>query len=66
MEGYYIVLFKSVSVVAYRRKLGGEKGEGPVSHSGYFEGDSDVNIEGVGPGEGDPMVTSSVSSYRKI
>ena len=49
---------KGVSVVAVRIRLGGDKGSGSVLSGGSFEGDSDGNLESVGPGEVDPLVVS--------
>ena len=36
----------------------GNEEAGSVLSSGYFLGDSYVNLEGVGPGEGDSLVVS--------
>ena len=42
-------------------RLGGDEEEGSVVSGGFFEGDSDGNLEGVGPEEGDTLVVSSVT-----
>ena len=58
MEGYTVVFLKGVAVVAVRSKLGCEKGAGSVLSGRSFEGDSDVNLEAVGNGEGDILGVS--------
>ena len=55
IEGYDGGLLKYISVVAGKRKIGGDEGSGTVWPGGSFEGDSDSNFEGVGPREGDPL-----------
>ena len=55
MEGYSIRFLIGVAVVAVIIILGGDKGAGPVLIGGYFEGDSDVKLEGIGTGEGDTL-----------
>ena len=42
----------------YRIKLGGDRGAGSFLLGGFFEGASDVNLEVLGLGEGDPLVFS--------
>ena len=50
-----------MSVVAVRSILRGDDGSGSFLSYGSFKGDSDGNLEGVGPGEGDPLGASYVS-----
>ena len=47
---------KGVAVVVDRSIIWGDEGVGSVLLGGYFEGTSDGNLEGVGPGNGDPLV----------
>ena len=55
MEGYTVVFLIGVAVVAVTIILGVEEGAGSVLSGGYFENYSDVNLEGVGTGEGDTL-----------
>ena len=54
-EGYNVGFLKWVAVVSVKGNLGVKKDQGQFVSGGSFEGDSDVNIEGVGPGEGDTL-----------
>ena len=56
MELYSLGIIKGAAVVADRRKLGGEEVSRPFLSGGYFEFASDGILEGVGPGEVDPIV----------
>ena len=49
MEGYVVGLLKIVAVVEDRLKPGVDKGAHPVLPGGYFEGDSDANLDDVRP-----------------
>ena len=53
MEGYAVVLLKSVYVGSDRSKLGSEEGAGPVWLGGFVEGDSVGKLEDVVPGQVD-------------
>ena len=53
MEGYAVGFSICIAVVVVISITGGDKGAGPVLSGGYFEGDSDGNLEGVGPRDGD-------------
>ena len=55
-EGFYFVPLKGVAVVVDRSIIWGDEGVDSVLLGGYFEGTSDGNLEGVGPGNGDPLV----------
>ena len=48
-------LLKSVSVVVDRSILGGDEGSGSVLSGRSFDGNCDGILEGVRPGEGDPL-----------
>ena len=55
MYRYDVDLLKGVFVVEERRKLRGNKVSETVWPGGSFEGASNINIEGVGTGEVDPL-----------
>ena len=54
-EVYAVGLLIGIAVVAVRSVLGGDEGSGSVLSGGSFEDARDGNIEGVRPGEGDPL-----------
>ena len=58
MEGYDIGFLKGVAVVSVRSRIGGDKGARSVLSCGSFESASYSNLEGVGPGEVDPLGVS--------
>ena len=58
MEGHSVGFLIVVSVVVVRSMLGGDEGSGSVLSGGPFEGNSDGNLEGVGPEEADPLSVS--------
>ena len=60
IEGYSVGFLKCVALVADVRKLGGDEVSGPVLSGGPFEGASDGNREGSGPGESYTMSISKV------
>ena len=55
LEGYAVGFLKGVALAVLISILGGDKGAGSVLSGGYFEGSCYGNIEGVSPGEGDPL-----------
>ena len=58
MEGYAVVFLIGVAIVAVRIILGGDKVAGSVLSIGYFEFACGGNLDGVRPGEGDPLGVS--------
>ena len=55
MEGYYVGLLKYVAVVADRSRLGCDLRPGNFLSRVSFRGASDIDLEGVGLGEGDTL-----------
>ena len=51
---------------AYRSKLGGDKNSGLVSSYGSFGGPNNDNLEGLVPGDGDPLGIVEGTGYGKI
>ena len=58
MEGYAVGFLIDVAIVAFRSIREGDKGAGLVLSVIYFEVDSDGNLNGVGPEEGDTLGVS--------
>ena len=58
MGGYYVGSLIGIAVVVGRRITRGDERSGSVLIGGSFEHACDVNLEGVRPGEGDPLGVS--------